>query len=167
MGLYGLNWSGSGLGPVEGSCVHDNEPLDSIHAGKFLSSYTTGGFSRRAQLHGVSNATTAFHLILSHSSVITFDIIPKASLPTSQPPQWTWVLFEKLIVAQLNNFKFQIMSRKFSLWMKLPHPPVTPHSPLWTYSIDVNRRKDVRDGRGMVTQESRQMSQDTWAMSNE
>jgi hypothetical protein len=25
MGWYGLDWSGSGLGPVEGSCEHGNE----------------------------------------------------------------------------------------------------------------------------------------------
>jgi hypothetical protein len=39
---------------VEGSCEHGNEPSESIKVGKFLSSYTTGGFSRRAQLHEVS-----------------------------------------------------------------------------------------------------------------
>jgi hypothetical protein len=35
---------------VEGSCEHGNEPSGSINAGKFLNGYTTGGFSRRAQL---------------------------------------------------------------------------------------------------------------------
>jgi hypothetical protein len=36
---------------VEGSCEHGDEPLGS---GKFLSRFTIGGFSRRAQLHEVS-----------------------------------------------------------------------------------------------------------------
>jgi hypothetical protein len=40
-----------GRGPVEGSCEYGNEPSGSI---KSLNSYTTGGFSRRAQLHEVS-----------------------------------------------------------------------------------------------------------------
>jgi hypothetical protein len=35
---------------VEGSCEHGNEPSGSINAGKFMSSCTTGSFSRRAQL---------------------------------------------------------------------------------------------------------------------
>jgi hypothetical protein len=39
---------------VEGSCEHGNEPSGSIKTGNFLSGYTIGGFSRRAQLHGVS-----------------------------------------------------------------------------------------------------------------
>jgi hypothetical protein len=39
---------------VENSSEHGNEPSGSINVGKFLSSCTTGGFSRRAQLHGVS-----------------------------------------------------------------------------------------------------------------
>jgi hypothetical protein len=39
---------------VEGSCEHGNEPSGSINVGKFLSSCTDGGFSRRAQLHEVS-----------------------------------------------------------------------------------------------------------------
>jgi hypothetical protein len=30
MGWYGLDGTGAGLGPVEGSCEHDNEPLGSI-----------------------------------------------------------------------------------------------------------------------------------------
>jgi hypothetical protein len=38
---------------VEGSCEHGNESSGSINAGKFLSSCTIGGFSRRAQLHEV------------------------------------------------------------------------------------------------------------------
>jgi hypothetical protein len=39
------------IGPVEGSCERGNEPSGSTKAGKFLSGCTTGGFSRRAQLH--------------------------------------------------------------------------------------------------------------------
>jgi hypothetical protein len=30
MGWYGMDRSGSGKGPVEGSCEHGNEPLGSI-----------------------------------------------------------------------------------------------------------------------------------------
>jgi hypothetical protein len=30
MGWYGLDWSGLGQGPVEGSWEHGNEPADSI-----------------------------------------------------------------------------------------------------------------------------------------
>jgi hypothetical protein len=39
---------------VEGSCEHGNELSGSIKCWKFLSSCTTGSFSRRVQLHGVS-----------------------------------------------------------------------------------------------------------------
>jgi hypothetical protein len=42
---------------VEGSCEHSNEPSVFIKFGKFLSGCATGGFSRRAQLHGVSYLT--------------------------------------------------------------------------------------------------------------
>jgi hypothetical protein len=33
------------------ACEHGDEPSGSINAGKFFSSCTIGGFSRRAQLH--------------------------------------------------------------------------------------------------------------------
>jgi hypothetical protein len=36
---------------VDGSSEQGNEPSGSINGGKFLSSCTIGGFSRRAQLH--------------------------------------------------------------------------------------------------------------------
>jgi hypothetical protein len=36
---------------VEDSCEHGDEPSGSINSGKFLSSCTIGGFSRRVQLH--------------------------------------------------------------------------------------------------------------------
>jgi hypothetical protein len=39
---------------MEGCCEHGNEPSGSINIGKFLRNCTTGGFSRRAQPHGVS-----------------------------------------------------------------------------------------------------------------
>jgi hypothetical protein len=44
---------------MQGSYEHGNEPSDSISAGRFLSSCTIGGFSRRAQLHEVSEVLTA------------------------------------------------------------------------------------------------------------
>jgi hypothetical protein len=53
MGCYGLNWSGLGYGPIEGLCEHNNEPGGSIKYWEILKC-TTRCFSRRAQLHGVS-----------------------------------------------------------------------------------------------------------------
>jgi hypothetical protein len=35
VGRCGLDSSGSGKGPVEGSCEHSNEPLGSIKYGEF------------------------------------------------------------------------------------------------------------------------------------
>jgi hypothetical protein len=53
MGWYGLDWSDSEQGQVEGSCEHDLRiPLI---VGMFLSSCKIGGFSRRAQIHEVSS----------------------------------------------------------------------------------------------------------------
>jgi hypothetical protein len=54
MRWYGLDWSCLEQKPVEGSCEHDKEPSGSIKFGKFLSSCTTGSFSRRTLLHEVS-----------------------------------------------------------------------------------------------------------------
>jgi hypothetical protein len=42
------------IGPVEGSCEHGNEPPGSIKYWEILSSCTIGGFSRRVQLHEIS-----------------------------------------------------------------------------------------------------------------
>jgi hypothetical protein len=47
---FGLDQSGSGWGPVEGSCEHSDETSGSITC---LSGCTIGGFWRRAQLHEV------------------------------------------------------------------------------------------------------------------
>jgi hypothetical protein len=49
MWWHGLDGSDSVLGPVKGCCVHGNEPSGSC---------ATGGFSRRAQLRGVSYGVT-------------------------------------------------------------------------------------------------------------
>jgi hypothetical protein len=56
IGWGGLNWTdlAQERGPVEGSCEHGNEPSGYIKRWKFLSSCTTGGFSRRAHLHEIS-----------------------------------------------------------------------------------------------------------------
>jgi hypothetical protein len=51
MGWYGLDWSGE-QGLVEGSCERGNEPRLPYNAGKFLSGCTTGGLSRKTNLHG-------------------------------------------------------------------------------------------------------------------
>jgi hypothetical protein len=40
---------------VEDYCEHGNESSGSKDVGKFLSNCATGGFSRRAHLHGVSH----------------------------------------------------------------------------------------------------------------
>jgi hypothetical protein len=58
MGWYVLDRSGSGKGPVEGSCEHGNEPSGSINFGKFLRS-----FSRWAQFHQVSQNVHYFTAI--------------------------------------------------------------------------------------------------------
>jgi hypothetical protein len=51
-----IRWDGMDwivLAQDKSSCEHGNEPSGSINCGKFLSNSTAGGFSRRAQLHGV------------------------------------------------------------------------------------------------------------------
>jgi hypothetical protein len=49
-----VGWDGMTWRLVEDSYEHGNEPSGSMKCWKFLSSCTTGSFSRRAQLHGVS-----------------------------------------------------------------------------------------------------------------
>jgi hypothetical protein len=63
MGWYGLDWHGSELGLVEGSCEHGNEPL---------SSCTTSSFSIRARLHGV--LWLDFHLFPFNKKLIPASI---------------------------------------------------------------------------------------------
>jgi hypothetical protein len=58
MGWYGLDGSGSGLGPVEGSCGDYTEPSGPITSWEILDSCTTGGLSRRTQLIGVNYVIT-------------------------------------------------------------------------------------------------------------
>jgi hypothetical protein len=60
MGLYGLDWSGSGKGPVEGSCEHGNESSGSITFSNILSSWGTVGFLGRTHLHGVRLLNKSF-----------------------------------------------------------------------------------------------------------
>jgi hypothetical protein len=43
---------------VEGSFEHGNELTGSKYVGNFLSGYTAGGFTRRAQLHDVNLLVT-------------------------------------------------------------------------------------------------------------
>jgi hypothetical protein len=50
MGWYGLDWSGSGLGPVN-AVISLWVPHDT---GMFLSGCTSGGLSNSVQLHTVS-----------------------------------------------------------------------------------------------------------------
>jgi hypothetical protein len=50
MGWYGLDQTGSGYGPVEGSCEHGDEPSGSFKLLVcFLSGCTIASFSGRAQ----------------------------------------------------------------------------------------------------------------------
>jgi hypothetical protein len=49
------------IGPVEGSSEHGMNLRVPLNAGKFLSSCTTGDFSRRVQLHEVSYVLTFCH----------------------------------------------------------------------------------------------------------
>jgi hypothetical protein len=51
MGWNKLDSSGSGLGPVEGSCENDNKASGSKKVGKFLSNWSTCGFSRKTHPH--------------------------------------------------------------------------------------------------------------------
>jgi hypothetical protein len=56
---------------MEGSCEHSNELLGSLKCWKFLSSCTTGGFSRSAQLHEISllcQFTYGLHLIWTYKT---------------------------------------------------------------------------------------------------
>jgi len=52
LGRCGLDSSGSGYGPVAGSCEHDNQPSGSIKGREFLDCVTIS-FSRWTLLHGV------------------------------------------------------------------------------------------------------------------
>jgi hypothetical protein len=59
MDLRERGWAGFiwlRIGPAEGYCEYLNEPPGSVNIGKFLSRYTTGGSSRRAQFHEVSQS---------------------------------------------------------------------------------------------------------------
>jgi hypothetical protein len=49
---------------VGGPCEHGKEASGSINAGKFLSSYTIDGFSRRGHLHGVSLVQWYTHVLI-------------------------------------------------------------------------------------------------------
>jgi hypothetical protein len=55
IGLYGLDSSESGQGPVVGSVEHSDEASCFVKCWEFLSSCTIGGFSRRVQLHEIKN----------------------------------------------------------------------------------------------------------------
>jgi hypothetical protein len=54
MWWYRLDRSGSRLRPVKGSCENVMNLRVPQNAGKFLSTRTIGGFSRRAQFHEVN-----------------------------------------------------------------------------------------------------------------
>jgi hypothetical protein len=51
MRWYGLDWTSSAWGPIQGPCEHCNKYSGSINTGKFLSSCTICNFSWRAHLH--------------------------------------------------------------------------------------------------------------------
>jgi hypothetical protein len=62
---------------VEGSCEHSNKPSGSIKCWEVLSSRTIGGFSRRAQLHGVS-----WLLILRKKTFYMIRLLSNVSIAT-------------------------------------------------------------------------------------
>jgi hypothetical protein len=47
---------------VEGSCEHGNETSGSLNVGTFVSSFSTGDFSRRTQLQEVSSLSIFYPL---------------------------------------------------------------------------------------------------------
>jgi hypothetical protein len=51
MGVYGLDWSGSGQVQVESSCERGNEPSGYIKCWELPSGCTTCGLSSGTQLH--------------------------------------------------------------------------------------------------------------------
>jgi len=60
VGIFGLDISGSGWGPVACCCEHVNEPSGSLKDGYSLTSWATVSFLRRTLLHGVSLLHTNF-----------------------------------------------------------------------------------------------------------
>jgi len=55
VGKRGLDSSGSGKGPVAGTCEH-NEPSGSIKCEEFFTTWVTISFSWRTLLHGVARS---------------------------------------------------------------------------------------------------------------
>jgi len=58
--MCGLDASGSGYGPVAGSCERGNEPSDSIKDEEFSTSFVTVSFSRRTLHHGLVSKLVIF-----------------------------------------------------------------------------------------------------------
>jgi hypothetical protein len=63
---------------MEGSCEDGNEHLGFIRSWKFLSSYTTGDFSRMAQLYVVSSVQTVIPSFLEIHFMSTI-ILPQST----------------------------------------------------------------------------------------
>jgi hypothetical protein len=74
MRWYGLDWSGSGYGTLEGSYEHSNESSGSITFWKC--NCTPGGFSRRVQLHGKIKIMLSLPLITWATRLKTYGGFP-------------------------------------------------------------------------------------------
>jgi hypothetical protein len=69
MGWYGLDGSGSGQGPVEGSCEHGNEPLGSIKCWEVLEWLHNWQLSGRAQLSKKERKQVRCHVVSKAFSI--------------------------------------------------------------------------------------------------
>jgi hypothetical protein len=63
IGWSGLDWSGSGDGPVEGSCEHGNELSGSIRCWEFLEWLQNGQLLKKGSAPWVSESSTYWGLL--------------------------------------------------------------------------------------------------------
>jgi hypothetical protein len=59
--LYGLDWSGAGLGPVEGTCEHGNEPSGSIKCWEILEWLNSWQLAQKGKLVGSDTSQAVLH----------------------------------------------------------------------------------------------------------
>jgi hypothetical protein len=82
---YGLYSSGAGYRPLEGSCEPTNEPSGSIKYWEILEYLRNWGFSRRTQIHGLSQLLISLEIRLhaceaQHEAILKlFLLFPKGS----------------------------------------------------------------------------------------
>jgi hypothetical protein len=73
---------------VDGSCNHGNEPSGFINSEKLLSSCTIDGFSRTAQLHGVSLVIGIFFFLPQGANWNAYTLLvgkPEGKRPLGRP----------------------------------------------------------------------------------